>query len=357
MFKGIITGTITAITASTAIAAARFFWKKYKASKKERKSKLPKEVNQKDIDMVNTYFQGKVKIFCQAFQCPIVTIAGDWPLNPQQTLEAKKEGKRLEQCDRPNDLHAILIEEPNWKSNPVHMQARRIDFAGLTVLRNEKKRPKIITSNVLIICSETKEVLLHRRSEKSATNPGKLQIFGGGHMPGHDLYHGKRSRSSDSSLQETAQRELEEETTIKSLIPDSATMILALDNSHPDKPSLQLAYLACDIPKKALEIAINTFNDKKNSKAEDNYSWEGHLEKYRFKDFLNLIENDDPENSEFSPSGKAHILIWLALGCPGLHQWKGEAGAQNARQVFDRVMDKTVGRRHIVDALTDTASA
>jgi len=119
------------------------------------------------------------------------------------------------------------------------MQAKRIDFAGLTVLRNEKKRPKIITSNVLIICSETKEILLHRRSEKSATNPLKLQIFGGGHMPGHDLYHGKRSRSSDSNLQETAQRELQEETTIRLLIPDSTPMMLALDNSHPDKPSVQ----------------------------------------------------------------------------------------------------------------------
>jgi len=305
---------------------------------------LPVEINQNDIDSVNAYFKNKVFIIKQAFRIPEIKVCGDYDLGEYKD-EVEKERRELEIIKRPNDMHAVLHGEPKWDKTPVVMQVKRIDYAGLTVLRKKGVKPKVITSNVLVVCSESGEVILHERSKSVDTEKGKIHFFGGGHMPGRAEYNDEIPRADDcESLTRTAEREFEEASAIKIAIPEDTPMLLVEDNACPEMPFIQLNYLVRDISKVVLENGLKLFDRKKESAAADNYSWEGNPDIHPFSELLNDLECEGFEDSKFALSGKAHLLMWLALGCPGIHdknrEWDIGPRVQKARGVFDRIVKR-----------------
>jgi len=299
------------------------------------------------IDPINAYFGRKIEIKCQVFQSPKIEIVGDCchDFSDEEKEEVIRERDELNRGGRPNDMHAILVEEPKWNLNPVVMRVKRVDYAGLTVLRKKGRLPVVVTANALVVCSDTGEVLLHKRS-KTETDPNVLHVFGGGYMPGDEMYDNESYRGSDGlSLKSTVMREILEATTIGVEIKEGKDwpMVLVMDNSCPGKPFVQLNYIFCDVSKKNINDGIKNFDIKKKSKARDNYTWEGDIEKYLFKELLKEVADDGVENSKFALSGKAHILVWLALGCPGFYneerrEW--EPGSKGALEVFQRIVNR-----------------
>jgi len=218
--------------------------------------KRPVEIDEGDIRRINFYFEGKVRIIKQVFRTPLMEDVGVCDLADYQD-EVEKKREELKRSKMPNDMHAVLDETPDWNTSPVVMRVRRVDYAGLTVLRKKGKRPKVITSNVLVVCSELAEVLLHKRSELVDTERDKIHFFGGGHIPGGAEYNNEFSRADDcESLTRTAERELEEASAIKIAIPDDTPMLLVEDNSCDESPFIQLNYLVRDISKGVLKMRI-----------------------------------------------------------------------------------------------------
>jgi len=60
-------------------------------------------------------------------------------------------------------------------------------------------------------------------------------------------------------------------------------------------------------------------------------NWEGHVEEVLFKDLSQTLR--DPS---WVPSGKAHVLAWLALGAPGWY--RGVFGTRSAQRLFNAAL-------------------
>src|SRR5438477_9878539 len=112
---------------------------------------------------------------------------------------------------RPNDPQAILMNRPSWDLDPVYLESCTLDFAGVRALRDEALgdlKPEVLSSNAVIFCNETRQLILHQRSKKSDTfaKEENLHTMGGAYQPPEG------GREWDKlSLQHTAKREVLEE--------------------------------------------------------------------------------------------------------------------------------------------------
>jgi len=172
----------------------------------------------------------------------------------------------------------------------VHLAVRTLDFAGVRALRLEGRRPLVLSAGALLVCSATQEVLLHRRGLNMDKYSSCLHTTGGGYMPPSS--HG---RDDGTSLRATAEREVHEETRLALPPGASPPRLLAQELATG---FIQLLYLGFDLPRAAVE------------RAQPN--WEGHIERVPFSALHAVLLRSD-----WVPSGKAHVLAWLALGAPG----------------------------------------
>ena len=242
------------------------------------------------IARLNAAFSGEVQIYCQTSKEPVLHIEGEYQLTDLQKEDATKQREVLRHEGRPNDMHAILVEEPTWQATPVHMRVQTIDYAGIIALRNEGRRPQVLSSGALILSRELGQILLHRRGTNVAWYSSHLHIFGGGYMPPSN-----QGRDDGKSLRATAEREVLEETKL-SLPPEAAPpMILAKEITTG---FIQLVYLGFDVPATAVSRV--------------NGNWEGYMEAVPYEALPGLLQQPG-----WVPSGKAHVLAWLALGAPG----------------------------------------
>jgi len=308
-------------------------------------------INEGDIDRINRYFRSpdgteKVKIE-QIFSDPRVNVLRNYDLTDEEKEEAKKMRAELKEKKEnlpdglPNDLHVILKGDHDFSPDSIVLEGERIDYAGLLALSNIARRdgkppPVVITSNVLVVCKDGVGVVLHRRAKDTRTEPGKIHLFGGGYMPG-GVYEGQVPRESDGDPRVTAVRELKEAAYIYEGIKD-VPIFLAWDKSDPYIHFVQINYLFCNIPYKTYQDVVENFNAKKKEEVGNNYSWEGEPVKRSYKKILDDIKKDSVKSSDFAASGKAHLLLWLALGCPGLN--KESPRVEEARKVFEEVMAK-----------------
>ena len=259
------------------------------------------------ISRLNEAFSGEVRIFCQTSQEPVLHIEGEYILTDIQKEEAARHRKMLQDSSRPNDMHVILIEEPTWHATPVHMRVRTIDYAGVLALRKEGAKPQVLSSNALIMSHELGQILLHRRGTDVEGYCSSLHICGGGYMPPSN-----QGRDDGESLRATAEREVLEETKL-ALPPDAAPpMILAKEIATG---YIQLVYLGFDVPATAV------------SRVKGN--WEGHVEAIPYAELPKLLQQ-----GSWVPSGKAHVLAWLALGSPCGGE-KPKFGALSPDQLFN----------------------
>lgn len=265
------------------------------------------QVSENWIARLNAVFSGEVQIYCQTSQEPVLHIEGEYQLTDLQKEDAAKQLEVLRHEGRPNDMHAILVEEPTWQATPVHMRVQTIDYAGIVALRNEGGRPQVLSSGALILSRELGQILLHRRGANVAKYCSHLHIFGGGYMPPSN--HG---RDDGESLRATAEREILEESKL-ALPPEAAPpMILAKEIATG---FIQLMYLGFDVPATAV------------SRVKGN--WEGHVEAVPYAALPGLLQQPG-----WVPSGKAHVLAWLALGAPGCGE-QPQFGSLSPDQLFN----------------------
>jgi hypothetical protein len=266
---------------------------------------------------LNNEFEGRARLFGITPSLPTVRVTGRYPLTPEQTAFARAERKRLG-GKQPNDPHAILAKTPVWTDNPVVFEVQTLDFAEVSALRHEKLLPQVISANAVICCAQTQEIVLHRRSEKSATYPGALHVIGGAYIP-----PGVDGREADrQNLFDTARREVFEESRVGLTWDDQPALLLA---QELDTGFIQLGLLAVNVSP-AQVAALE-------------HSIEGDATRVKFADLHHVLRTElapDPHtpHSGWVPTGKAHVLAWLALGAPGAGK-KPRFGNLGPVELFD----------------------
>lgn len=263
------------------------------------------------IARLNAAFSGEAQIYCQTPREPVLHIEGEYRLTASQKEEAARQREVLRREDRPNDMHAIVVEEPAWQSTPARMRIQTIDYAGIVALRNEGSRPPVLSSATLILSQVSGQILIHRRGTSVAKYCSHLHTFGGGYMP-----PSHQGQGDGMSLRATVEREVLEETGL--ILPAEAAppMILSREISTG---SIQLVYLGFDVAATAIPRVEN--------------NWEGHIEAIPYAALPGLLQQPD-----WVPSGKAHVLAWLALGAPGCGE-KPQFGGLSPDQLFNACVD------------------
>lgn len=248
------------------------------------------------VKLINDKIQD-VKVYGSVQKVPKINIIGSAHLTSTERLEA--------QALKPafNDMHALVESEPFLtNTSQVIFNAKILNFAELSILRKNDSHDFILSACVVMICNETRSLIVHHRSSDSATYPDCFHTFGGAYDPQRDK----------KNLFLTAKREIHEESQASVLYEDTPPMIIVLEKTTR---FLQLVFLGANISKKQFE------------ELEEN--WEGkRLLTISFDDLgafmtdpiaTDLAKGGKREIS-WVPTGKAHVLAWLALGAFGTKQ-------------------------------------
>lgn len=262
------------------------------------------------IPRLNAQIDG-VKIFCENRFEPEIEIEGPYSCTDAQREAAKKHRKRLKSIGRPNDPHAIMVGKPLWHSDPVHLVAQYLDFASVCALREEKLKPEILSSSAVVVCGESEDLILHRRAKSIETYPECLHTLGGAYIP-----PGTGGVDSDrGGLSSTLPREFLEETQVSLLLDNFPPMMMAQELTTG---FIQLVFLGINISSVAAK------------RVQEN--WEGKPIRVPFKGLHTALL--DPT---WVPSGKAHVLAWLALGAPGAKP-NAMFGGLTAQKLFNSIV-------------------
>lgn len=252
-----------------------------------------------------------IKIYGVVREEPRLEIKGPYPLTDEQTTAIDLMRPTIEI----NDPHAMLIQEPDLMHSPVHLRAQTLDYAALEMLRKEEKHQHILSAGAVIVCPEARTLVFHHRSTRSRTFPDCIHIIGGAYQP-----PGVRPGVDyDSlSLKSAAQREVKEETNAVITCDNFPPMLLAEERSER---FFQFVLLGT-------EISANQLKSMKEN-------WEGEgIVKITF-DQLRAFLVAPPK--PWVPSGKAHVLAWLALGAPGAGRHK-KFGKLSPQMLFHEVI-------------------
>lgn len=245
-------------------------------------------------------FHGRVRVFGITPSLPTVRVEGAYELPPELRDQADEERRRMAGT-QPNDPHAILTGEPVWTDNPVVFTARTMDFADVSVLRRAGTLPPLLSADAVIFCAETQELVLHRRSDSSATFPGGLHVIGGAYIPASP------GREADRhNLIDTARREAFEETRATLVWDEPPALLLS---QEMETGFVQVALLGVNISARHIQTLEN--------------STEGSITRVSFADLPHRLRDECAADAHaihrgWVPSGKAHVLAWLALGAPGM---------------------------------------
>jgi len=271
------------------------------------------EVSSNWIPRINNHFCGEVTVFCQNTVVPQIHVDGVYRLTDDQKEVAKKERRLLKSKKRPNDPHAILVGELYWASDPPQCRVQTLDFSDVCALRISNLKPEILSSSAVIVCRESEVILLHRRADDVATFPGHIHTLGGAYIP-----PGVRGVDADrAGLRSTAHREIHEEAQLALPGDDFPPMMIAKELSTG---FIQLVFLGFGVtPITLKEIKGN---------------WEGQPLRLPFERLPAFLLE---QNHQWVPSGKAHILAWLALGAPNAGS-SPRFGRLSPSQLFDAVV-------------------
>ncbi len=249
------------------------------------------------LERLRSYFAGEVEIFNIVTREPEIKVLGPYNLPPSlQKLVARKR-REIRAEEKANEPHAILVNHPKWLQEHITLEVQTLDFAKLRALRDKdkgKQRPQILSANAVIICNETKEIILQERSKHVDTEMNKVHTLGGAFWPKSserftdEFDHGKLTR--------TAAREISEETELQINLEKPPPLLLSKEVSTG---FIQMVLLGVNIPKSQLP------------KIKDN--WEGRTLRIPFKELPELLIN----TPNWVLTGKAHVLAWLGCDAPG----------------------------------------
>jgi 8-oxo-dGTP pyrophosphatase MutT (NUDIX family) len=268
------------------------------------------------LERLNAAFAGWMTLHGLSRSVPLVRMAGEHPLTAEERAAARAERARIV-GKKPNDLHAVLSRQPVWSDNPVVFEVWTLDFADVATLRKAGQQPEIVSAGAVVLCAETRELVLHRRSKESATYPGALHIVGGGYIP-----PGRGREGDGLSLLNTVRREVLEETRVSVTWSELPPVLLAKELATG---FIQVVLLGVNLTAAEVERLDHGF--------------EGESLRVRFDDLPRLLQRHDAPDSgavsaDWVPTGKAHVLAWLALGAPGAGK-RPKFGKHSATELFD----------------------
>lgn len=262
------------------------------------------------VERINSHFQGEVEIYCQNAYEPQIEIAGAYPLTEHQKNIAVTERRRLKSMNRPNDLHAVLVDQPEWRCDPPQLRAQVLDFGAVCALRKEDLRPPIFSSSAVIVCRKAKVLLLHERGKNIDTFPEYIHTLGGAYIP-----PGVGVDSDRSGLRSTVEREVHEE----------AQITLSGDDFPP-------MMMAREIRTGFIQLVFLGFGVKPTTLTRLEGNWEGKPLRIPFAQLPALLQAP-----KWVPTGKAHVLAWLALGAPNAGS-QPRFGKLSPLQLFETII-------------------
>jgi hypothetical protein len=246
------------------------------------------------LDELNQRFAGYLRIHAIAAHTPNVRDLGSLSVGAEVAELAEQEASRV----KLNELHAILEGSVTCERDPATLYYRTASYATVKVLRGwalqEKVEwPLVISVAGVIISADLHEIYLHHKSVDTSSHGGLLHTPGGSFMP-------RRSPKAvgDSDLEYTMQREaLEEIRTTVSARSAGCKLLTEQYATSLGKAFIQVAFLgvqALDRPR-------------------PERTHEGIVEIVSFNELPDYLSPTSP----LVPTGKANILAWLALNCPG----------------------------------------
>lgn len=261
-------------------------------------------------EKINEYFSGYFELFQILDSFPALIDRGIYEPDELTKILATEHKCKL----RLNDPHALIHSETCYFDKPLTLQYEVTDYATICALRDKNKKPKILSASVVAFNEETRRLFLHRRAGESDTYPNALHTIGGGFMPPRRI-----AGREDSSLKATMFREFFEELQIGFDLPENTKLLFGTET---DTGFIQVV---------ALGVKVHTHDIIRIQP-----NWEGAYLAISFDDLENTLCDD---TNNWVPSGKAHILVWLALGAPNCSPNTKFSG-HSAHKLFDRIMSK-----------------
>ena len=290
-------------------AGGHFAWDLLKdVSERTLKVYKSKEISTDWIARINAKFVGEVCVFTHCTAEPVVENVGPFPLSNGLRQLASKERKRLKSEGRPNDPHAIVTGDTLWKSDPVQIRIRTLDFADVCALRSVQERPRILSASAVLVCPERRILLLHERGSAIATYPGCIHTLGGAFIPDDR----KGVAPDRAGTRSTVAREIHEEIQVTVSGSESPALILAEELSTG---FIQAVFLGFSLAPQVMDRMVS--------------NWEGKPLCVPYDELPRFL--DQPS---WVPSGKAHVMAWLAIGAPNGGRAPKFAGL-SAKQLFD----------------------
>lgn len=257
-------------------------------------SKISPEVIVKEL---NHYFKNEVEFYGiltgKELEIKYELLSANFE-KAKKTSRYSEEKARIKEEGCVNEPHLILDGFTELSQDKLTFTCSISDFAHIRYLRNKKEKPQIVSAGAVIVNNEDNTLIVHKRSAKSATYPSYYHILGGAFLPKSKVF----STTYDTLLSDTVLRELREETNSKLTIPDTDLSQVKFISFSKELSTgfIQFEYLG-----------LNAISSKDISG-----NWEGEITPIKFSEIEEILKT-----WEWVPSGKAHILAWLALGAPG----------------------------------------
>ena len=218
---------------------------------------------------------------------------------------------------RESNLLAELSRDPQFEGQGLRLVGRRLYFTEILARREaflashaEPLPPVVSASGVLVVHGSRGTegaLLLHLRSAKSRTYPKRLHTLGGALEPSRD----------GSNFEECFLREVREE------LNDQSLSVWITDT---------LKLVACEPPTGFFQVVFFGAVHQRGPWRSD--WWEGHPIAVPFTELPNVLLDD-----ELVPTGKLHVMAWLAAGTPGATTPRfGPDGALDPSQVLELVL-------------------
>jgi hypothetical protein len=272
------------------------------------------------IERISYHFRTRktVHIFGCYDEVPTIEVIGRFVLT-----EEEKRVQGMLPVPKDNDPHAVLDSDPDWSQPRLHFTVKSLEFHEVQALRHAReitrggftqaRAVRVVSANSIILCRESKQLILHYRSKESSTYPLCYHTIGGGYMPPgigpkDDLY----------SLENTLAREVEEEVRAK-LTFDRMPRLLIMEESQTG--FVQVAFLG---------MAISA--EQANHLPDNPRPVEGKPKRVHFDDLPDLLKHPD-----WVPTGKAAVLAWLALGAPGAGPY-ARFGKYSANKLCEEIL-------------------
>ena len=266
------------------------------------------------IARINRHFGRRCKVVWSGHKEPRVRRIGVWKVSGELLPEVERSRDELRERGKPNEKHALCVNQINFTDEKLDIGYQTIDFATARVLRSRKLCPGygILSASSFLVSVERRIVFVQRRSASMDLNPGRLHGFAGAYSPGHEL---DDSDGDKFSLIKTAHRALREETCLDLVHMQPVNLVVFSD---PLTTAIEICLLG---------VAVT---DEEIARLED--TDEGTVYPIPMDELGDFLLQDE----RWGPGGQCEVMAWLALGAHPFRPDERFSGL-TAQQTFERL--------------------